>query len=269
MEHQSAVAYGNWYIGGYRGRAPSPEGLEFDFIIIHESAHEWWGNSVTAKDVADMWIHESFGAYAEAVYVERRFGYEAALRYINGKKQGVGNRSPIIGVPGVNREGSGDMYDKGQLVLNTLRSVINDDSLWFSLLRGLAMSFRHRTIDGSELFDYVRMRTGTDYGYFFDQYLKRSAIPVLEAAVVQKGERRMLRYRWVAEASGFRMPVRVTVAREKWGWITPTTEWQVMDLSGVALEEFRAETERFYIDVRHRWTYLDERLPEGREWRNR
>src|SRR6185503_14387232 len=119
MEHQSAVAYGNRYLGGYRGRAPSPVGMEFDFIIIHESAHEWWGNNITAKDSADMWIHESFGAYTESLFVAYHYGHEEALKYINGKRRSVRNDRPIIGEYGLNRPGSGDMYDKGQLVLNT------------------------------------------------------------------------------------------------------------------------------------------------------
>ncbi len=138
MEHQTAIAYGNDYLQGYRGRASSEVGLNFDFIIVHETAHEWWGNSVTSKDIADMWIHESFAAYAEAVYVEHLYGYDEAQRYINGKKSNVSNTRPIIGVYGVNNEGSSDMYDKGQLVLNTLRHVIEDDSLWWRIIHGIA-----------------------------------------------------------------------------------------------------------------------------------
>ncbi|MEE9169529.1 MAG: M1 family metallopeptidase, partial [bacterium] len=136
MEHQSAVAYGNKFLQGYLGKASSEVGTKFDFIIVHESAHEWWGNSVTSKDIADMWIHESFGAYAEALYVECLFGYDEALEYVNGKKPGIGNARPIIGVYGVNNEGSKDMYDKGQLFLNTLRHVIDNDSLWFETIYG-------------------------------------------------------------------------------------------------------------------------------------
>ncbi len=151
MEHQSAVAYGNHYLQGYRGRASSAVGLKFDFIIIHESAHEWWGNSITAKDPADMWIHESFGAYAEALFVESLYGREQSIIYINGKKPNVRNDAPIIGVFNVNSEGSGDMYDKGQLLLNTLRSVIDNDSAlglppaW--IVRPLQISNRHRKRD--------------------------------------------------------------------------------------------------------------------------
>ena len=177
MEHQSAVAYGNHYWKGYVGKASSPVGLKFDFIIIHESAHEWWGNSVTSKDVADMWIHESFGAYAEALYVEYNWGHDAALEYINAKRQNIHNDEPIIGPYEVNHEGSGDMYDKGQIVLNTLRDVINNDTLWFSILKGIQQKFYHRTVTCDDITGYINERTGTDYDYFFDQYLRYPSIP--------------------------------------------------------------------------------------------
>lgn len=262
MEHQSAVAYGNGYIDGYRGRAPAEVGLTFDFIIVHESAHEWWGNSVTAKDVADMWIHESFGAYAEALYIECLHGYAASLPYINGKKPGVGNRSPIIGLYGVHRSGSGDMYNKGQLVLNTLRSVIDNDSLWFATLRGLAGACRWKTVTAEDIFSFINAATGTDYGYFYDQYLRRAKIPVLEVGVTKRGDQITARYRWVADVKDFRMPVRVTLAAGTWGWIRPTTDWQTITLGQIPPEKFQLESDRFYADLRLSWTYLDERTPE-------
>lgn len=264
MEHQSAVAYGNWYIGGYRGRAPSETGLKFDFIIIHESAHEWWGNSVTTKDVADMWIHESFGAYAEALYVECLYGYGEALKYINGKKSGVFNRAPITGIYNVNREGSGDMYNKGQLVLNTLRSVVNNDSVWFSTLRGVMQRFQLQTVTGEDIFAFVRERTGTDYRNFFDQYLRYPKIPVLEVSVTKKGTSVSARYRWKADVKEFHMPIRVTVGKGKWEWIAPTTEWQTADMGDLVPEEFAIEKDRFYVDLKLDYGYLDPATPEGR-----
>lgn len=262
MEHQSAVAYGNWYIGGYRGRASSEVGLKFDFIIIHESAHEWWGNSVTSKDVADMWIHESFGAYAEALYVECHYGYTEALRYINGKKAGVGNSTPIIGTYNVNREGSGDMYDKGQLVLNTLRSVIGNDSTWFVTLREIARAFRYQTITTDDIIALVQKTTGTDCGYFFDQYLRFPKIPSLDVTLSKKAAEITMRYRWVADVKDFRMPIRVTVGKGEWGWIRPTGEWQTLSLNGLAPEDFQVENDRFYVDVRKRLSYIDPATPE-------
>lgn len=264
MEHQSAVAYGNHYLGGYRGRAPSAAGLKFDFIIIHETAHEWWGNCITAKDVADMWIHESFGAYAEALFVECQDGYAEALKYINGKKSNVGNRSPIIGPFNVAREGSGDMYDKGQLVLNTLRSVIDNDALWFDILRGMMAKFWMQTVTGEDIMGYVNAWTGRDFGPFFDQYLRHTKIPVLEVSSWKKGNTSGARYRWRADAKGFSMPVRVTTGKGTWGWITPTTEWQTMGLGDLAPEDFAVEKDRFYVDMRLSHVYLDPAAPEMR-----
>jgi aminopeptidase N len=264
MEHQSAVAYGNQYLGGYRGRAPSDAGLKFDFIIIHESAHEWWGNCITAKDVADMWIHESFGAYAEALFVECQYGYTEALKYINGKRSNVGNRAPIIGVFNVNREGSPDMYDKGQLVLNTLRSVVNNDSLWFVLLRGLMERFRMQTVTGEAVCSYVNERTGRDFSPFFEQYLRHAKIPLLEVSTWKKGSDVTARYRWKADVKEFSMPLRVTTGKGTWGWITPTTDWQTMSIGGLAPEEFAIDKDRFYVDVLLNYFYLDPAAPEMR-----
>lgn len=255
MEHQTAVAYGNHYLQGYRGRASSPVGLKFDFIIIHETAHEWWGNSVTSEDIADMWIHESFGAYAEAVYVEELFGYEQALQYINGKKSNVQNDRPIIGVYGVHRRGSGDMYDKGQLVLNTLRHVIADDDLWWAIIKGLAEDFKHSIVTAEQIFAYINQKTGEDYGYFFEQYFKNTNIPELEITVTQHRDSVTAQYRWRAEAADFRMPVKVTTAKDKFVFIYPSNSWQTTRLEGVSPGEFRVAEDLFYIDVKLQRAY--------------
>jgi len=261
MEHQSAVAYGNRYLGGYRGRASSDVGLKFDFIIIHESAHEWWGNSVTANDVADMWIHESFGAYAEALFVEFVYGRTESLRYINAKKKNVSNKQPIVGVFNVNHEGSGDMYDKGQLVLNTFRSVLDNDSLWFSLLRGIAETFRHRTVDGNDIVRFINGKTGKEYTYFFDQYLKYPKIPQLDVMAVKKGDTVSVRYRWRTDVQDFRMPVKVAIPGRPLELITPTTSWQTMTLGGFRPEDFGLAEDLFYVDLKLNWVYLDPGLP--------
>ena len=263
MEHQSAVAYGNRYLKGYRGRASSEVGLNFDFIIIHESAHEWWGNSVTSKDVADMWIHESFGAYAEALYVEHLFGRKQSLAYINAKKQNVRNTEPIIGVYNVQHEGSSDMYDKGQLVLNTFRSVLDNDSLWFSILRGIQDIFRYQTITADDVVQFVNKKTGKDYTYFFNQYLKFSKIPQLQIMVGKKGEKVTARYRWNADVPDFRMPVKVTTSGNTYEIIHPTTSWQTMTLGSIRPEDFRVAEDLFYIGVRLNYGYLDPQLRDN------
>lgn len=257
MEHQSAVAYGNNYVQGYRGTGSSDVGVKFDFIIIHETAHEWWGNSVTARDIADMWIHESFGAYAEAVYVESLFGYEEAMKYVNGKKSNVQNRDPIIGIYNVHKRGAGDMYDKGQLVLNTLRHVIGDDDLWWEIVRGLAVDFRHSIVTADDVFGYINKKAGKDYGYFYDQYFKKSKIPVLELMLTKSGEDVTLRYRWGADVEGFAMPVKVTTAKGTTSFIYPTTSSQTLNLNGLNPDDFRVAEEMFYVDVRLRTLYLD------------
>lgn len=257
MEHQTAVAYGNRYVNGYRGYSSSAVGLKFDFIIIHESAHEWWGNSITAKDVADMWIHESFGAYAEALFVEYYYGRDEALKYINNKRQNVGNTSPIVGVYNVQNEGSPEMYDKGQLVLNTLRSVIDNDTLWFSILRGVQQTYAYRTITGDSIIHYINRRTGKNYDAFFAQYLEHAAIPQLDAYLETKDDKTSLRYCWKTDVDGFAMPVKVTLVRGRYDWIYPTTAWQSMELGNIAPEEFKVQNDLFYVNLRLHFRYVD------------
>ncbi|HLX11225.1 MAG TPA: M1 family metallopeptidase, partial [Bacteroidota bacterium] len=257
MEHQTAVAYGNRYTMGYRGRASSPVGLKFDFIIVHESAHEWWGNSITSKDVADMWIHESFGAYAEALFVEYWYGRDQSLAYINGKKWNVRNDSPIIGTYNVQNEGSGDMYDKGQLVLNTLRSVIDNDSLWFTILRGMQKTYKYQTITADTIINYVNAKTGKDLAYFFDQYLRHTKVPELDLFVSQKGNKTTLRYRWNTEVQDFHMPIKVTTADNKLDWITPTKDWQTLPLGDMDPSHFKVADNLFYVNAKISTSYID------------
>lgn len=260
MEHQSAVAYGNNYVNGYKGTGQAAEGLLFDFIIIHETAHEWWGNAVGSNDLADMWIHESFGNYAETIYLEGVYDYPTSLRYINANKTLVKNDRPIIGPRGVNKEGSGDMYPKGGLMLNTLRSVINNDKFWFEILRGIQDTYRYKTIDADSIFNYVRLKTGTDYCYFFDQYLKHKALPKLDVALFKKGSTTTMRYRWTADVKSFRMPIRVTTTKDRYEWVAPTTEWQTMKLENLDPRDFKIEEDRFYVDKNISWMFFDERL---------
>ncbi len=257
MEHQTAVAYGNHYQGGYEGRASSAVGLKFDFIIIHESAHEWWGNSVTAKDVADMWIHESFAAYAEALYVEYNWGHKAALEYINGKKQNVRDEKPIIGPYNVNQEGSGDMYDKGQLVLNTLRDVINNDSLWFSILRGIQKKFAYKTVDADDITNFINEKTGTNYNYFFDQFLRYPKEPEFFAIVTQKGNETAVRYKWNADVKDFKMPLKVTTSPNNFEFIYPTTQWQTLKLKDFDPKDFKVDEDEFLCKVKIYRQYID------------
>ena len=257
MEHQSCVAYGNHYLGGFRGRSSSAVGLKFDFIIIHESAHEWWGNSVTMKDIADMWIHESFGAYAESLFVEDHYGHDEAIKYINGKKGNVRNDRPIIAEYGRYQKSPGDMYDKGQLVLNTLRSVLDDDVLWVSILRGLQDKFKYQNVSADDVFQFINQKTGRDLSYFFDQYFRHANIPTLAVQIVKDGDSVTARYRWEADVNVFRMPIKVTTAPGKFEFITPTTDWQTKKLTGISPDDFQVADDLFYVNVRLRKSYLD------------
>jgi aminopeptidase N len=250
MEHQTAVAYGNRYQGGYRGRASSDVGRKFDFIIVHESAHEWWGNSVTEKDSCDMWIHESFGAYAESLYVEDQWGRAEALKYINAKKRNVRNARPIIAERNLNRRSDGDMYDKGQLILNTLRSVLNDDALWISIMRGLQQEFRYGNVSSDDVFNYINKKSGRDLMYFFDQYFRHAAIPQLLIETKLEGDGLAVRYRWQADVADFRMPVKVTTAPGKYEFVTPTANWQTLQLHGMKPEEVKVAEDLFYVNVK-------------------
>jgi aminopeptidase N len=228
MEHQSGIAYGNHYQNGYRGidLSGSGWGLKWDFIIVHESAHEWFGNSLTTADVADMWVHESFANYAEALYTECLFGKEAGAEYARGSRARVLNDSPIVGHYGVNNEGSGDMYYKGGNTLHMIRQIIGNDSTWRAILRGLNSTYWHQIVTGRQIEDYISRNSGIDLSRVFDQYLRTTRIPELEYATYGG----VLRYRWGNVVRGFAMPVRVALAPGQSVVLVPTTRWQSMPL---------------------------------------
>lgn len=230
MEHQSAVAYGNGYQNGYHGTDLSGTGwgMKFDFIIIHESGHEWWGNSITAKDIADMWVHEGFTSYAEALYVECRFGKKAGAEYARGLRDRIQNDRPIIGKYGVNNEGSGDMYYKGHNMLHTIRQIADDDSTWESILRGLQRDFYHQTVTSAQVENYINQRIDYDLQPVFDQYLRHTDIPTLQYYISENDK---LYYRWQAGVENFDMPIEVTLSDNTFSVIKPTTEqWRTAAL---------------------------------------
>jgi len=247
MEHQSAVTYGNRFANGYLERDWTGVGvsLKFDFIIIHESAHEWFGNSITASDVSDEWIHEGWATYAEGVYVEAMFGRDDALKYVNGYKTKVKNQQPIITTRGVNRSPSQDQYFKGALFLNTLRSVIDDDTRWWKLVRDYSMRFRYRNIMTEDLVKFFNEQTGMNLTPIFDQYLRQAALLALELRFQESDG--TVSYRWRAGVKQFAMPVKVG-RRTDWQLIKPTTEWKTMK-TGLKKEEFEVATDRYYVEV--------------------
>jgi hypothetical protein len=247
MEHQSAVTYGNRFANGYLERDWTGVGIstKFDFIIIHESAHEWFGNAVTASDVCDEWIHEAWGTYAEGIYVEHVFGKADALRYLNGYKGKVRNREPIVPPCGVNRVPPQDMYFKGALFLNTLRSVVDDDRRWWRIVRAYFDRFKHRTIATPDVVAFFNRETGRDLTPIFEQYLRHTAIPVLELKFPEAGG--LVSYRWQADVRGFAMPVRVGL-KEGWQTIRPTAEWQTMPTS-LTKDQFEVATDLYFVTV--------------------
>jgi aminopeptidase N len=246
MEHQSAVTYGNRYANGYLERDWTGVGVshKFDFIIVHESAHEWFGNAVSASDVSDMWIQEGWGTYLEAMYVEHVFGYDDALKYINGYKSKVQNRTPIITERGLHRTPPQDMYFKGALFLHTLRNAIGDDRRWWALVRGIYDEFKYKNSLTENLLRFVNARTGRDWTAVFNQYLRRTALPVLELKF-GPGE---VAYRWQADEPGFSMPVRVG-ERGRWQTVVAAGEWKTMK-TPLTPDTFEVATELFYVDVK-------------------
>jgi aminopeptidase N len=247
MEHQSAVAYGNHFANGYLERDWTGVGisLRFDFIIIHESGHEWFGNSITAADPSDMWIHEGWTTYLECLYVEYMYGHDDYLKYVNAYKTKVKNAKPIIAERGINAEPPQDQYFKGALFLNTLRSVINDDPRWFKLIHDLYQHFKYKNIMTEDIVAFFNQKTGKDFTPIFNQYLRHTAIPTLELKF-NAGEGTVA-YRWNVDEPGFAMPVRVG-EKDNWQVIQATTDWQTMK-TPLAKDEFDVATDLCYINV--------------------
>jgi aminopeptidase N len=247
MEHQSAVTYGNRWANGYLERDWTGVGvsLKFDFIIIHESAHEWFGNAVSAADVSDMWIQEGWTTYLEVVYVEQVFGYEDALKYVNGYKEKVRNGEPIITQRGIHRSPQQDQYFKGALFLHTLRSVVNDDVKWWAALGDVYQKFKYQNIMTEELLQFMNTRLGMNLTPVFNQYLRRASLPTLELAFDDKEG--TVAYRWRADERDFAMPVRVGL-RDKWQTIVPTSDWKVMPTT-MPKDQFDVATDLFYVNV--------------------
>ena len=228
MEHQSSVTYGNQFKKGYLGTDLSGTGwgLKFDFIIIHESGHEWFANNITYKDAADMWIHEGFTAYSENLFLDYYYGTKAASEYVIGTRSSILNDKPIIGNYDVNSEGSSDMYYKGANMLHTLRQLIEDDNKWRQILRGLNSEFYHQTVTTKQIESYISNESGLNLSAFFNQYLRDTRIPTLEYSLRDN----KLSYRWTQIVNGFEMPVEIVVD-EKNMWLYPTKAWQKIDLN--------------------------------------
>ena len=217
MEHQSAVAYGNYFLNGRQGRGSSTAML-FDYIIVHESGHEWFANNITTKDIADMWVHESFTCYSETIYLEYWFGKDSANKYLQAQRRGIGNKATMIGTYGVNKEGA-DIYNKGANLIHTIRQIINNDEKFRRILRGLNKTFYHQTINTKQLEDYISIQGGFDFSKIFDQYLRTTKVPVLQ----WKYAAGLLQTKWSNCNDGFTMPIRFTDAKGKVVTIIPNS----------------------------------------------
>ncbi len=249
MEHQSAVAYGNQFKKGYLGRDLSGTGWgkKFDFIIVHESGHEWFGNNITAKDIADMWIHESFTNYSEALFLESLYGKKAADAYVQGIRQVIENDIPIIGPYNVNKEGSGDMYPKGANMIHNIRQLIDNDQKFRSILRGLNKTFYHKTVTTAEIENYISTQSGLNLSKIFDQYLRHKDIPTFEYKI----NNNKLAYRWQTDVKDFNMPLKVTLrGNGEYTLIQPTTAWKEISIdSTVDKDSFKTDP-NFYINIK-------------------
>lgn len=243
MEHQSCVSYGNGYKGNRWG---------FDFIIVHESGHEWFGNSLSCKDAAEMWIHESFTTYSETLFLECQFGYQTSLKYLIEQRRNIQNNVPMIGPYDVNFHGrkDNDIYYKGAWVLQTLRSVIDHDSVWFLMLKELNNVFGKKNITTANIVQLFNEKSNLKLEKFFEQYLTHAAIPELEYKIVDKGESLELHYRWSNTIHGFEMPIKATISKGLYDFILPTRNWQIIDLNFLDQNDFKIQTDKFLINVK-------------------
>ncbi|MFK7810930.1 MAG: M1 family metallopeptidase [Maribacter sp.] len=230
MEHQSSVTYGNQWKKGYLGKDLSGTGwgLKFDFLLIHESGHEWFANNITYKDAADMWIHEGFTSYSENLFLNYHYGKEAAEDYVIGLRQNIKNDKPVIGIYDVNHEGSSDMYYKGSNLLHTVRQLVNNDEKWRQILRGLNKDFYHQTVTTKEIENYISEKSGLELSKVFDQYLRTANIPIFEYKVSNN----VLEYRYSNVVEGFNMPLKIYLG-EKVHELQPSSEWNTDRIEGL------------------------------------
>ena len=248
MEHQSGIAYGNRFLNGYLGGDGSGTGwgLKWDFIIIHEAGHEWFGNNITAADIADMWIHESFTNYSEALYIDYYFGKKAGQEYIYGNRRAIQNDKPIQGQYHVNNEGSGDMYNKGGVLHNMIRTIIADDEKWRSILRGLNAKFYHQQVNYDDIVRYINQESGINFSSIFEQYVKTTAIPILSITESKDGK---IHAKWKNTVANFQMPIPIGTSDNTLKAINITNDDQTLNIPNLTKENVKIDTFNYYIDV--------------------
>jgi aminopeptidase N len=251
MEHQSGTAYGNHFVNGYYSHGKGYDlsntgwGLKWDYIIIHESGHEWFGNSITSKDLADMWIHESFTDYSESLFVETFYGKQAGQEYVHGLRHSISNDRPIVGPYGVNKEGSEDMYNKGSVYLNMIRTIINNDEKWRSILRGLNLEFYHKTVTYDDITGYISKQSGIDFTTFFDQYLHRSTLPILVFTTFNGS----LYCHFTSCTPGLTMPVRMRTKGGDYTFVNVSTSQSQVKIDGVTEDNVEVDFFNYYLGI--------------------
>jgi aminopeptidase N len=239
MEHQSAIAYGNKFANGYLGkdRSGSGGGLKWDYIIVHESGHEWFANNITTKDIADLWVHEGFTCYSETLFTECQSGKSAGNDYNIGLRKSIKNDKPITGKYGLNNEGSTDMYEKGSAIVHMIRQMMNDDEKFRLMLRGMNKTFYHKTVTAKDVEQYVSKAAGKNLNKFFEQYVHNASIPVFEYKI----ENGRLNYRWTNCVKGFDMPLKILADKEI--CLYPTEQWKNINLKSDSIVTDR----NFYV----------------------
>jgi hypothetical protein len=243
MEHQSGVCI---------GKITGENSVETNPLMWHEVAHEWWGNAITTRDIADMWVHEAFATYAETIMIEEMFGRDAGTQSMIAQQNAVSDKEPVTGVYDVNHihYDIGNMYSKGSLLLHTFRNVLDNDKLWVNLLREIQKEFRYQTLTAAELVTFINKFTKSDYTYLFDQYLHYTTLPALQIMLKPLGKDLQIRFRWAADVKNFRMPVKVMHAANEFKFIYPGPDWKTVILKNMSAEEFEVDEEQFYIDVK-------------------
>lgn len=242
MEHQSCIAYGNNYVNNRFG---------FDFIIVHESGHEWFGNSITAHDKADMWVHEGFTTYSEALFVEKQYGKARSVQYLLGQKGNIKNATAMVGKPFANMKNpDNDIYYKGAWILHTMRSMLDNDTLWFNMLKDLNKQFYHKIVKSAEVERYIISRTKYDFLPFFNQYLRLPSLPVFEYYIVSKNGLNELHYRLNSETKSLKMPIKLTLSKGKFDFIVVEKKWKIYDLPFINSDDFKVDEQNFLLEVR-------------------
>lgn len=254
MEHQSNVAYGNKYMNGYLGRDLSGTGwgLKWDFIVVHESGHEWFGNNITSKDIADMWIHEGFTNYSETLFTQWLSGKEAGSAYNKGARKNIRNDKPILGIYNVHNTGSGDMYPKASAMLHSIRMSMNNDEKFRQLLRHLNKKFYHQIVTTSMIEKEISLFAGYSVKSIFTQYLTTTQVPSFDYKLSSDG--RTLSYRYSNAVNNFYMPLQVKTNNGYLILKPQVNTWQTVRLTTAQSNNLQLENleNYFYISINGR-----------------